>query len=307
MRCWDSRLQPSALAGVTSSDRTRDALDPVGAVGRARGLGPVAQEMLSGDRLDLGAGPAEEVFGVVCALVKARARVLMARQRARSSSQPVCRQAARVPRRRGTPSIALMARKRSVAPAGASKLCGKFAGRLIKSHSILAAFSANPSVAARTAMTANATAKINLLILPSQGGCARVSRYHMRTTAEPTQACECRYYPRPGRPDKLPAEGNSPVERDCVVDLVGLEPATRLLWAAVRVRPAPQWSIQTSALIGVVAIALRLNERGMFHVSTLSDCCGSSQCDLPGGIGSFSRGRSEGDDDVRLRSALRFI
>jgi hypothetical protein len=31
----------------------------------------------------------------------------------------------------------------------------------------------------------------------------------------------------------------SPVAGDYVVGLVGLEPATRLLWAGVRVRPAP--------------------------------------------------------------------
>src|SRR5712671_3548144 len=32
--------------------------------------------------------------------------------------------------------------------------------------------------------------------------------------------------------------GNSPVARDCVVELVGLEPTTSVLWNMVRVRPA---------------------------------------------------------------------
>src|SRR5712671_4861794 len=31
--------------------------------------------------------------------------------------------------------------------------------------------------------------------------------------------------------------GNSPVARDCVVELVGLEPTTKVLWNMVRVRP----------------------------------------------------------------------
>jgi len=33
--------------------------------------------------------------------------------------------------------------------------------------------------------------------------------------------------------------GISPVMRDCVVELVGLEPTTKVLWNMVRVRPTP--------------------------------------------------------------------
>jgi hypothetical protein len=35
----------------------------------------------------------------------------------------------------------------------------------------------------------------------------------------------------------ISTKGESPVARDCVVELVGLEPTTRVLWNVVRVRP----------------------------------------------------------------------
>src|SRR6267154_666001 len=63
------------------------------------------------------------------------------------------------------PSIALMARKRGVAPEEALNASGKFAGRSMKSYSMLAALSAYAHVAAKRPMTANETTTTGLRIL----------------------------------------------------------------------------------------------------------------------------------------------